>query len=230
MVAEIKLHLTPVKTVADCMVLAVEASQIHTHIMTMIRLENMFSEEAYDTDNEGKNDLFIEACKNVYEDKQKLQIYIHNTIDTIMETEDINYSFKLPKMFIMTAFTKEKNEGGKGALDGLYEPEQRDIVILNEDGNYVFTRDFEGYIKTRSVMNPDFLPNLLKEIWVLRMSEQSSFGIIKKKAQQFLKDRDIVAKLRENLSNYIKKEKEKDTQRTNAVQLMQSELLKLRKE
>jgi hypothetical protein len=130
----------------------------------------------------------------------------------------------------MTAFSKEKRKNPTALSNEMNGSELRDIVTLNDEGFYVFTKDFSDTVKTRSVMDPDFVLNLLKEVWVKRMSEQSSFSIIKKKIKEQLKEKDIIEEIKENLDDYLKKEKEGLEESTNAIQLMRSEVSKLRKE
>jgi hypothetical protein len=205
--------------------------------MTLVILKNMFSEELPIKDA-GENqselvDFLAKNCHYVYEDKEQLELYIHNAINTIIEAEDFNYSFRLPKMFIMVAFSKtsvKKKTDIMDGIEGISQDKKRNIVTLNDEGFYVFTKDFSDTVKTRSVMDPDFVLNLLKEVWVKRMSEQSSFSIIKKKIKEQLKEKDIIEEIKENLDDYLKKEKEELEESTNAIQLMRSEVSKLRKE
>jgi len=234
---EFKIHLTPVNSIAESMILAVEASQIHNNIMTLVRLKNMFSEELPIKDA-GENqselvDFLAKKCHEVYEDKEQLELYIHNAINTLIEAEDFNYSFRLPKMFIMVAFSKtsvKKKTDIMDGIEGISQDKKRNIVTLNDEGFYVFTKDFSDSVKVRSVMDPDFMPNLLKQIWVKRMSENNSFSMIKKKLEQQLKDSDMIQEIQKSLHNYINKEKKESIESTNAIQLMRSEVSKLQKE
>jgi len=228
-VSKIQLHLTGVKNVGESMILCVEASQIHDRIMAIVRIQNTFLKDCPKEHSE-LVDFLAKKCKAIYEDREQLETYVHSVIKTIVEAEDFNYSFALPKMFIMTAFSKEKTKNPTALSNEMNGSELRDIVTLNDEGFYVFTKDFSDTVKTRSVMDPDFVLNLLKEVWVKRMSEQSSFSIIKKKIKEQLKEKDIIEEIKENLDDYLKKEKEELEESTNAIQLMRSEVSKLRKE
>lgn len=228
-VSKIQLHLTAVKNVGESMILCVEASQIHDRIMAIVRIQNKFLKDCPKEHSE-LVDFLAKKCKAIYEDREQLETYVHSVIKTIVEAEDFNYSFALPKMFIMTAFSKEKTKNPTALSNEMNGSELRDIVTLNDEGFYVFTKDFSDTVKTRSVMDPDFVLNLLKEVWVKRMSEQSSFSIIKKKIKEQLKEKDIIEEIKENLDDYLKKEKEELEESINAIQLMRSEVSKLRKE
>jgi len=228
-VSKIQLHLTAVKNVGESMILCVEASQIHDRIMAIVRIQNKFLKDCPKEHSE-LVDFLAKKCKAIYEDREQLETYVHSVIKTIVEAEDFNYSFALPKMFIMTAFSKEKTKNPTALSNEMNGSELRDIVTLNDEGFYVFTKDFSDTVKTRSVMDPDFVLNLLKEVWVKRMSEQSSFSIIKKKIKEQLKEKDIIEEIKENMDDYLKKEKEELEESINAIQLMRSEVSKLRKE
>lgn len=223
-VNEICIRLDPVDNIAEVMAVAVDGLQIHYGVMQMIRLENIFSEKAQSMNDEEKDKLFADECKKVYAKQSLLKPYIQQVITNIMESSTFNYVKKLPRLFLMTSFYQKKN---------LYDPNNKisyyKITEINEDGDFIIGEHFEKIIKIKSQINPEFVLEFITQVWTKRLTEKTSFEVLKKKIQEFLKEKLYLEGLKNHLYNYLNYQEGLTKEIETLKQKIKSEHTNLRK-
>lgn len=197
---EICIKLDPVENVAECMALAIEAGTIHYGILNLIRLENTFSEAIRDKKPEEIEKIFTEECIKIFKKKSLLEPYIEKIIISILEDTSFNYAKKLPRLLLMTSYYKKKKDHDPDFDVTSYHK----LVELDEEGDYVITKNFEKLVKQKSIKNIDFALECIIDIWVKRMMEETRFEVLKKKIQKFLMTQDYMKNLKTQLDNYLK--------------------------
>lgn len=197
---EICIKLDPVENVAECMALAIEAGIIHYGILNLIRLENTFSEAIRDKKPEEIEKIFTEECIKIFKKKSLLEPYIEKIIISILEDTSFNYAKKLPRLLLMTSYYQKKKDHDPDFDVTSYHK----LVELDEEGDYVITKNFEKLVKQKSIKNIDFALECIIDIWVKRMMEETRFEVLKKKIQKFLMTQDYMKNLKTQLDNYLK--------------------------
>lgn len=197
---KICIKLDPVDNVAECMALAIEAGQIHYGILNLIRIENTFSEAIRDKKPEEIEKIFTDECIKIFKKKSLLEPYIEKIIISILEDTSFNYAKKLPRLLLMTSYyQKKKNHDPDFDVTSYHK-----LVELDEEGNYIISKNFEKLVKQKSSKNIDFALECIIDIWVKRMMEETSFEVLKKKIQKFLMTQDYMKNLKTQLDSYLK--------------------------
>ncbi|MGL6107546.1 hypothetical protein [Romboutsia sp.] len=197
---EICIKLDPVENVAECMALAIEAGNIHYGILNLIRVENTFSEAIRDKKPEEIEKIFTEECIKIFKKKSLLELYIEKIIISILEDTSFNYAKKLPRLLLMTSYCQKKKDHDP---DFDVTPYHK-LVELDEEGDYVITKNFEKLVKQKSSKNIDFALECIIDIWVKRMMQETCFEVLKKKIQKFLMTQDYMKNLKTQLDSYLK--------------------------
>ena len=208
------VKLDPVENIAECMALAVEGSQIHELIFHFAKLENTFSEELRDKKPEESEKIFIDKCSAIFKKRSLLEPYIEKVMMTILEDGAFNYSKKLPRLLLMASYYKKKKESQD-------EIKYYKLTDVDEEGNYIISKDFEKVVKIQSLKNIDFALEFMVDLWTKRIMEETCFERLKKKIQKFLKTRDCLESLKTQVNGYLKYQeqsmKEKETLRQHAA-------------
>ena len=193
---KIYVKLDPVENIAECMSVAVEGKQIHEMILQFVRIDNTFSLELRGKTPEESQKIFTDKCIAIYKKRSLLEPYIEKVMISILENGDFNYSKKLPRLLLMASYYKKNKDPNK-------ETKYYKLTDLDEEGNYIISKNFEKVVKVQSLKNRDFALEFIIDLWTKRMLSETSFEVLKKKIQKFLKRMDWMQDLKTQLDSYL---------------------------